>query len=453
MAAKKANRVDGEQGTAPVGLDAVAPAMPDGAPGEGTGEDASPEHGGGEGEGGPTLRQGDVGGGATSDAGRVEAPEPWDGPMGATPVRGITLIDPDSLARQVGPDPFPADPGDGPEPTSREDEDRLAFLRRYAGPRRLFRPCLVADDGTIARLKALRAEAPNAGRMIEVVERAALTSRHAGSTLSVPPVLAVGPPGTGKTTIARKIADALGQALTVIDGGATKDQGPFVGHDVGYRGSGPGHIARALLDGRTASPVVLLDEVDKVSGYNHGVQPLDALLALLEPGTARAFVDNYIGLPLRADHVIWLLTANAIERLPPPLLDRVVVVDVQPLGRAGTRAVVRRISAELLASHGLPAAEIGDGALDLLEKTGLRAARRILSLAIGPALAAGRAAPDAADIAGAAALLDRPVPRRPRPDKAPAADRRAPVGFVHFARSSAPEGGGSREVARPRHRG
>ncbi len=264
-------------------------------------------------------------------------------------VPGVMLIDPEILDRAIGSTSFC---GDRPEPTSREDEDRLAFLRRYAeADGGLFRRHIVADAAMVAGLKALRAEAPNAGALIDVVERAALLSWHANTPLRVPPVLAVGPPGTGKSRVARRIAEVLQSTLVVIDGGATKDQGPFVGHDVGYRGSGPGKVARALLDGQSSAPCLLVDEVDKVSAYNYGVRPLDSLLALLEPTTAGDFTDCYIGLPMHAEGMVVLMTANDVAGLPGPLLDRVVIVDMPRLNRAATRDAIRRIFAELLVEH------------------------------------------------------------------------------------------------------
>ena len=189
--------MDGGQGTVPAGSDAVTPEASDGAR-HGHAQDDLPTRADEDGEENPTLRRSDDRGGDASDADRVGHPDCPDEDAGGAPLPGVTLIDPDRLARLLGERAFFGDPDDGPEPTSQEDEQRLRFLRRYAGPRRLFRPCLVADDGMIDKLKALRAEAPNAGRTVEVAERAALASRHAGSILSVPPILAVGPPGTAR---------------------------------------------------------------------------------------------------------------------------------------------------------------------------------------------------------------------------------------------------------------
>ncbi len=444
-----AEKVSEQRGVAPADADGFAaglddqvwtasdPVSTEPAPGDAGGAAASP----------PSIRRGSD----TNSAWRTTSTD-WttDDPGAAgsaPPGPGVALIDPERLARQLGSGSRSlGDPDERSGATSREDEDRRDFLRRYADqPEGLFRPHLIADAATDARLAALRAEAPNAAALIDIARRAALLSRHAGSPLRLPPVLVVGPPGTGKSRIGRRLAEALGTTLTVIDGGTTTDRGPFVGHDPGYRGSGPGKIASALLDGRTAGPLVLLDEVDKVSSYIAGVRPLDALLNLLEPTTARCFVDTYLGLPLRAEGVQWLMTANSTAGLPAPLLDRVVVVEMPPLGSAGTRDALRRMLAELQAEHGLPAAALGDAALDRLQRAGMRQARRTLSLALGPALAAGHAAPDAADIAGASALLDRPARRR----RAPPTPKRGPVGFVHFP--SGPSGEAARsEAPQPR---
>lgn len=371
----------------------------------------------------------------------IEAGDPSFGDMedgheelGNAPAPGVVLIEPALLRREIGCDFVGDEPS---EATSVEDEQRRKVLRRYASaPGGLFRRHLIADGATLARLAALRAEAPNAASLIEIVERACLLSLHAGAPLRLPPLLLVGMPGTGKSRVARRLAEIIGTTLTVIDGGSTTDRGPIVGHDPGYRGSSPGKVATSLLDGSTASPLILLDEICKVSSYSPTVRPLDALLPLFEPSTARSFIDTYIGLPVRADGVLWLMTANTVDRLPAPLLDRVVVVEMPPLSRAETRHVLRSVFAEVMAEHGLPVSHLDDAAVKRLERSGLRVARRILTLALGPALAAGRAAPDAADVAAAAALTNRPARKARRP-KQPKRPSRRQIGFVHFARPAA----------------
>ncbi len=391
-------------------------------------------------------RSGRARGGAASPryrAGRAEGGRPAPVEDKTRPVRGgaqppaaacgVELIDPDVLRREIGSDDVLGEVDERPGPTSAEDEQRLAFLRRYAAaPGGLFRRHLVADAGTLARVAAVASEAPNAAQVVDVVTRAATLSWRAGSPLRLPPLLILGEPGSGKTRFARRIAAALGATSTTIDGGSTTDRGPFVGHDAGYRGGGPGRVARALLDGSTTGPVVVVDEVDKVSAYAQGVRPLDALLPLLEPGTAGQFVDTYITLSMRAEGVNWIMTANGVAGLPAPLLDRVIVVAMPRLGRAEARDAIRRMFAALLAEYGLPDAALGDAALDRLQAVGLRQAGRALSLALGPALAAGRPAPDTSDVAGAAALVTRsPSRARRRSSPAPAPPRR-PVGFIRF---------------------
>ena len=337
------------------------------------------------------------------------------------------VLDPQALEREVGDGGSPPDVGAAA--TSREDEQRHDYLRRYldAGDD-LLRREIVADEAMIDRLRALRDEVPNGADVIEVVERAARLSRHAHAPLRVPPTVILGPPGVGKTRLARRLAEVLGTSLTVIDGASTSDPGPITGNAPSYRGSGPGKVIKALLEGDTISPIILFDEIEKSFGYHEGVKPLSALLPLLEPTTARSFTDDYIGLRANASGVIWICTANDTAGLPSPLLDRVIVIAMPPLGRAEFRRAVQRMLSELLAEAGLPAAQLDGSALTALTGVGLREARRVLQLSIGPALDAGRPAPSASDIAGAARLV-RGSTRRPRP-KPPIV--RPPVGFMRF---------------------
>ena len=328
----------------------------------------------------------------------------------ADPHHGVMLIDPDALARDLGSPDFPFVDDEG---TSREDAQRRAFLRRYLDqPRGLYRRHLIADRAMVARLEQLAADTPNGRDAVEVILRAATLSLHTGMPLRSPPLLVVGPPGTGKTRLAAGLAKALGTTMACIDGGMTSEPSPFSGNHVSFRGSGPSEVARALLDGPTTGPVIQIEEIDKVSSYNQSVQPLAALLTLFEPSTASRFLDNYVELPMRADGVVWIATANEIENLLPPLLDRMVVVPMPALTRRETETAVRRMFSELLAANGLPAADLPDAAVDLLASTGLRQAQRVLVLSLGPALAAGRPAPDRGDVAAALRLVLRPD--RPR---------------------------------------
>ena len=191
----------------------------------------------------------------------------YDESLAATSRHGVMLIDPEALERDLGPT-HPSTPDDD-EGTSREDAQRRAFLRRYLdGPQGLYRRHVIADHDMVACLEQLAADTPNGRDAVDVVLRAATLSLQAGMPLRVPPLLVVGPPGTGKTRLAAGLARSIGVAMTVIDGGMTSDPGPISGNHASWRGSGPSKVARALLEGPTAGPLILVDEIDKISSYN-----------------------------------------------------------------------------------------------------------------------------------------------------------------------------------------
>ena len=128
-------------------------------------------------------------------------------------------------------------------------------------------------------------------------------------------------PGLGKTWLARRLADAIGVPMGEYSFASGDDPGVLTGHSLSWRGARAGIVARTLLFGQHIGPLIFVDEADKATSLR-GEDPTDCLHALLEPEKARRFVDQFLDLPIRADHVIWILTANNIDGLRPSLIDR-----------------------------------------------------------------------------------------------------------------------------------
>jgi ATP-dependent Lon protease len=230
------------------------------------------------------------------------------------------------------------------------ERERESLLKTYermlqSGPERFS-----VKPAGLPEMEDLYESLPNFGPVLDEVKRHLALSQDSQDHLELTPILLLGPPGIGKTHFARQIADLLGTGMTLVPMSSMTAGWLLSGSSSQWKGARPGKVFEALVDGRYANPVIVVDEIDKANG-DAQYDPLGALYSLLEHDTAQNFTDEFAEVAIDASQVTWFTTANDERSIPAPILNRMNVFTVDAPSPDAARKIAARLYRGILSEH------------------------------------------------------------------------------------------------------
>jgi ATP-dependent Lon protease len=288
------------------------------------------------------------------------------------------------------------------------------LCRMINDPDRGMRSLILPDTAIIDGVETLRQSAPHLEPFLDVVLPSLGAAQHTRRPLELPPVLLLGPPGVGKTHVARELAKAIGMPTVSLSMPNQSTTNVFAGRDMSWKSPAIGVVARTLIANTSASPLIILDEIDKTAGrHTEFGDTLGPLHDLLEPSTAQAFEDELLKVRFDASRICWIATANDLAPLPPSLVDRFLVIEIPAPGEQHMHAVLHSLYADLIAKwDGWFVTELPWAVAQALRQTHPRKARQTLSLAMTIAANRNCHILEVEDIANATRILSQNTARR-----------------------------------------